>query len=78
MRAGESATGGTGQFVGGSAGLDERFYANDYGIDVATVGPTGERLHGPDESTTVPSLLDAAKTHARIAVGFRGVASTPE
>jgi len=52
-RAGESVTGGTGQFVGGSAGLDERFYANDYGIDVATVGPAGERLHGPDESTTV-------------------------
>jgi acetylornithine deacetylase len=78
MRAGESVTGGTGQFVGGSAGLDERFYANDYGIDVATVGPAGERLHGPDESTTVPSLLDAAKTHARIAMGFCGVASGPE
>ena len=72
-RAGESVTGETGQFIGGSAGLDERFYANDYGIDVATVGPVGERLHGPDEYTTVSSLLDAAKTHARIAMAFCGV-----
>lgn len=77
MRAGEDVTGETGQFVGGSAGLDERFYANDYGIDAATVGPAGERLHGPDESTTVPSLLDAAKTHARIAMAFCGVADEP-
>ena len=72
-RAGESVTGEIGQFIGGSAGLDERFYANDYGIDVATVGPAGERLHGPDEYTTVPSLLDAAKTHARIAMAFCGI-----
>ena len=78
MRAGEDVTGETGQFIGGSAGLDERFYANDYGIDVVTVGPAGERLHGPDECTTVSSLLDAAKTHARIAMGFCGVASGPE
>ena len=77
MRAGESVTGGTGQFIGGSAGLDERFYANDYGIDVATVGPAGERLHGPDECTTVSSLLDAARTHARIAMEFCGVESVP-
>lgn len=77
-RAGEGVTGETGQFVGGSAGLDERFYANDYDIDAATVGPSGERLHGPDEYTTVSSLLDAAKTHARIAMAFCGVASEPE
>ena len=77
MRAGESVTGKTGRFVGGSAGLDERFYANDYGIDAVTVGPAGERLHGPDECTTVPSLLDAAKTHARIAMAFCGVADDP-
>jgi acetylornithine deacetylase len=78
MRAGEDVTGDPGQFIGGSAGLDERFYANDYDIDAVTVGPAGERLHGPDECTTVPSLLDAAKTHARIAMGFCGVASGPE
>ncbi len=77
-RAGEDVTGETGQFIGGSAGLDERFYANDYDVDVVTVGPAGERLHGPDECTTAPSLLDAAKTHARIAMGFCGVASGPE
>jgi acetylornithine deacetylase len=76
-RAGEAVTGETGQFVGGSAGLDERFHANDYGIDAVTVGPAGERLHGPDEHTTLPSLLDAAKTHARIAMGFCGVESGP-
>lgn len=74
MEEAEAVTGGSGRFTGGSAGLDERFYSNYYDTDVATVGPYGERLHGPNECTTVSSLLDTAMTHARIAMRFCGIA----
>lgn len=73
--AAETVTGGEGQFIGGSAGLDERFWKNYYDIDAVTVGPYGERLHGPNECTTVSSLIETAKTHARIAMEYCGVAN---
>lgn len=71
----EAVTGREGQFTGGNAGLDERFFKRYYDIDVATVGPYGERLHGPDECTTISSLLKTAKIHARIPMQYSGVAS---
>lgn len=75
-REAEAVTGETGQFIGGSAGLDERFYKNYYDIDAATVGPYGERLHGPNECTSLESLLQTAKVYARIAMKFCGVDGT--
>lgn len=74
-RTAEAVTGETGAFIGGSAGLDERFYKNYYDVDVATVGPYGERLHGPNECTSLDSLIQTAKIHARIAMAFCGVES---
>jgi acetylornithine deacetylase len=76
-RAAEAVTGEEGMFIGGSAGLDERFWKNYYDIDAVTVGPYGERLHGPNECTSLESLLETAKTHARIAMEFCGVAEAP-
>lgn len=72
-REGEAVTGKEGQFIGGSAGLDERFYKNYYGINAITVGPYDERLHGPNECASLESLLEAAKVHARVAMEYCGV-----
>ncbi|WP_331235686.1 ArgE/DapE family deacylase [Natronorarus salvus] len=69
----ERITGEEGEFVGGNAALDERFYANYYDVPVATVGPYGPNLHSVDEYTTVSSLLDTAATLACTAVEFCGV-----
>jgi len=55
-RVGEDVTGRSGSFVGGNAGLDERFYDLYYDVDAVSVSPTGSNLHGADEHTTVPSL----------------------
>ncbi|RQG95459.1 ArgE/DapE family deacylase [Natrarchaeobius chitinivorans] len=73
--AAEDVTGNEGQFVGGHAGMDERFYKNYYDINAVSVGPYGENLHGPNEHTTVTSLTDTAKTLARIIMYYCGVAS---
>lgn len=72
-RVAEDVTGRSGQFIGGTAGLDERFYARYYDVDVATMGPMGERLHGADEYTTLPSLVETAQAIATVAMEFCGV-----
>ena len=72
-RVAEEVTGRPGQFIGGTAGLDERFYARYYDVDVATMGPLGERLHGADEYTTLPSLVETAQAIATVAMEFCGV-----
>lgn len=74
-RTAESITGKKGQFVGGNAGLDERFYKRYYDIDSVSVGPKGVNLHGADEHTTLPSLLDTADTLAHIIVDYLGTES---
>ena len=66
--------GAEGQFVGGLAGLDERFYVNYYDIPCPTVGPVGHNLHGADESVELDSLVDTAKVLAATAIDFCGVA----
>lgn len=73
-REAEAVTGCEGSFVGGNAGLDERFYQAYYDVPVVSVGSIGENMHGADEYTTVESLLEAAKTIARTAVGYCGTA----
>lgn len=71
-REAETVTWREGSFIGGNAGLDERFYKEYYDVDAVSVGPTGENTHGADEYTTVASLLEASKTIARTAVGYCG------
>ncbi|MFB6170331.1 MAG: ArgE/DapE family deacylase [Haloarculaceae archaeon] len=68
----EAATGETGQFTGGNAGLDERFYENYYDVHAVSVGPVGHDTHGADEHTTVSDLLATARTIARVAVDYCG------
>jgi acetylornithine deacetylase len=72
MREGEAVTGREGAFVGGNAGLDERFYQRYYDVPAVSVGPTGENTHGADEYTTLESLLETAKTIARTTVAYSG------
>jgi acetylornithine deacetylase len=42
----EELCGAEGDWTGGLAGLDERFYVNYYDIPCPSVGPTGGRIHG--------------------------------
>ncbi|MFC6734060.1 MULTISPECIES: ArgE/DapE family deacylase [unclassified Haladaptatus] len=69
----EEVTGRTGSFVGGNAALDERFYALYYDVPAVSVGPQGWNLHGADEHTTVPALIETAKTIAGLAMDYCGV-----
>ena len=68
----EEVTGRSGAFVGGSGGLDERFFQLYYGVPAVSVGPEGHDLHGADEHTTVTSLVETSKTIARIVVDYCG------
>ncbi|ELY38797.1 ArgE/DapE family deacylase [Halalkalicoccus jeotgali] len=72
---GEAVTGRSGTYVGGNAGLDERFYTLYYGVDAVSVGPDGANLHGADEHTTVTSLKETALTTAVIATEYCGVSA---
>ena len=53
--------GADGEWTGGLAGLDERFYVNYYDIPCPSVGPTGGRIHGADEYVDVDSLVEVAQ-----------------
>jgi acetylornithine deacetylase len=68
------ASGGEGDWIGGLAGLDERFYVNYHGIDCPTIGPRGANIHGADEYVEVDSLVETAKAVAFTAIDWCGVA----
>lgn len=68
----ETVTGGETAFVGGLAGLDERFYANYYDVPAPSVGPRGERAHGADEYVEVESLVEVAEAVALTALDWCG------
>ncbi|MFA9427249.1 ArgE/DapE family deacylase [Natronorubrum sp. A-ect3] len=68
----EEITGEPGEFVGGNASLDERFYQRYYDVPVVTAGPTGTNLHGVDECVTLDSLLTTSQTIARTIVDYCG------
>ena len=70
----EAITGETGTFVGGNAGLDERFFELYYDAPAVSVGPEGHNLHGAEEHTTVPSLLETSETIAHSIVDYLGTA----
>lgn len=70
----EATTGQTGSFVGGLAGLDERFYNHYYDIPCPSVGPRGDNIHGADEYAEIDSLVQTAQTVALAAVDWCGVA----
>lgn len=69
----EDVTDRSGQFIGGDAGLDERFYNRYYDIPCPTVGPYGDNLHGADEYVEIDSLVETAQTVASVALDFCGV-----
>ena len=70
----EEVTGGQSDWVGGLAGLDERFYVNYYDIPCPSVGPRGENIHGADEYVEIDSLVDTAQTIALTAIDWCGTA----
>jgi acetylornithine deacetylase len=70
----EAVCGRSGQFVGGLAGLDERFYANYYDTPCPTLGPRGTNLHGADEYVSLDSVVETAQALALTAMDFCGVA----
>ena len=72
----EAVTGRTGAFIGGNAGLDERFYKLYYDIDAATMGPAGENTHGADEFVSLTSLLETSTAIAWTAMDYCGVEGT--
>ncbi|TYL37351.1 acetylornithine deacetylase [Natronococcus pandeyae] len=71
----EEVTGETGMFVGGNAGLDERFFELYYDVPAVSIGPEGHNLHGADEHTTVSSLLETSETIAHSIVDYLGTAN---
>lgn len=72
-RRGEAITGNTGAFIGGTAGLDERFFVNYYDIPCPSVGPKGYHPHGVDEYVRVDSLVETAQVLALTAVDWCGL-----
>ncbi|WP_332897781.1 ArgE/DapE family deacylase [Haladaptatus sp. CMSO5] len=72
----ESVTGRTGEFIGGDAGLDERFYNLYYDIPAVTLGPTGENIHGADEYVELDSLVETAQALALTALDWCGTTTT--
>jgi acetylornithine deacetylase len=69
----ENVCGESGQFIGGLAGLDERFYNRYYDIPCPTVGPSGGNTHGADEYLDLDSLVNAAQAIALSTMDFCGV-----
>lgn len=71
----EDICGESGQYIGGDAGLDERFYNLYYDIPCPTVGPRGTNLHGADEYVELDSLVETAQTLAFVAMDYCGVSN---
>lgn len=63
-----------GEWTGGLAGLDERFYVNYYDIPCPSVGPTGGRIHGADEYVDIDSLVEVSQTVALTTLDWCDVA----
>jgi acetylornithine deacetylase len=70
----EDVTGDAGEFIGGTAGLDERFYVNYYDIPCPSVGPKGYYPHGVDEYVRVDSVVETAQVLALTAIDWCGQA----
>lgn len=69
----EGVTGGTTEFIGGTAALDERYYNLYYDIPCPSVGPKGYYPHGTDEYVIIDSLVETAKVLALTAMDWCGV-----
>ncbi len=57
-------TGKEAKFVGGSAGLDTRFFVRYANIPAITFGPQGFNLHSTDEHVQIDSVVETAKVLA--------------
>lgn len=66
--------GQTGEWTGGLAGLDERFYVNYYDIPAPSVGPRGGNVHGADEYVEIDSLVEVAQIVALTTMEWCGSA----
>ena len=66
------ATGKEPLFVGGSAGLDTRFFVH-YGTPAAVCGPSAERIHSHDECVSIKSLVLLAEVIASTLIDWCGV-----
>ena len=73
----EEVCGRPGEWTGGLAGLDERFYVNYYDVPCPSVGPEGGNVHGADEYVEVDSLVEVAQTVALTALDWCGTVSDP-
>jgi acetylornithine deacetylase len=70
----ESVTGREGEWTGGLAGLDERFYVNYYDIPCPSLGPTGSNTHGADEYVELDSVVEVAQAVALSTLEWCGTA----
>jgi acetylornithine deacetylase len=67
-----TATGREPLYVGGSAGLDTRFFVH-HGTPAAVCGPSSERIHSHDECVSIESLVLVAETIAATLIEWCGV-----
>jgi acetylornithine deacetylase len=49
---------------------DARFYRNQYGVPCLCYGPRVRNIHGIDESVELASIVDGARTLARVVAGW--------
>jgi acetylornithine deacetylase len=59
-------------FIGGSAGLDTRFFVH-HGIPAVTCGPKAERIHSFDEIVTIDSTVKTAQVIAATMMDWCGI-----
>jgi acetylornithine deacetylase len=57
-------------FVGGSAGLDTRFF---HGVPAVTCGPFAQRIHSFDEIVSIDSVVQTSQVIASTLLGWCGV-----
>jgi len=68
----KEVTGRKAKFIGGSAGLDTRFFVNDGKIPAVTFGPRGWNLHSIDEYVEVDSVIETVKVLALTTLDWCG------
>jgi acetylornithine deacetylase len=59
-------------FVGGSAGLDTRFFVH-HGVPAVTCGPFAQRIHSFDEIVSIDSVVQTSQVIASTLLGWCGV-----
>ena len=60
------------EYIGGSAGLDARFFVH-YGTPAVSFGPYGERIHSIDERVSISSTLKTTEIIVSTIMDWCGV-----